>query len=394
MCQAPSIFSLRDQAARRLWLRVVATALILLPVDSLFAEESAQCVSALILREKGAPPIVSVSINHRERKLLVDTGSQTSQFDLSMKADLGKSTGRGYIEYRNSKVSGLLYAAPILDCGRAELKTDSPVICLKVKQRLNELTGIELDGVLGLDYLRKWVLAFDFAKYQMSFQRSLSDDLRRGEKVPLIVKNGRPYVSCQIDGRNVDCLVDTGGIGFLGLADADFEKMPSDAKGLISADRVEAKICREFALGTFKHKNVFVGNTGEFESSIGLHVLNRYRVALDFESGGMYLLPNRDAFEPDHTQCDGALPAYVEVEGKSVLALAILRGSRAEDAGLKTLDVLIAINGKRAGSLSLPAIERLWSQRGSEDVQLLVRRNCFDDDELNDEEVTITIPGK
>lgn len=358
-----------------------------------FASAEEAHILPFVSKERGAPVIVKVTIGGRPRTLLLDTGSGGSLFDDSMVDDLGESLGETTLDLFSGDAAAQRYRPRTILWGAAPLRSKTHVFALNFQDSLHRLSELPFDGILGMDYLRDWVVTIDFDQAQVSLSKTLPNEAALGEKLPLIGGRRSPRIMCKVDGNELECVVDTGCIGSLALSDAGFENLPKDAQSLSFFGNTASKICKQIQIGPWEHHAVPCHKIKRYYCLLGLYALNRYRVTLDVQGGFVYLSPGRYHSEPDHSECDGA---YVSRSGREDggIGVTVLEGSAAHKAGLRNLDRLLTIDGKAAEELGEVAIMRLWSQRGSADLSLKVRRNCYDYDASNDQELAVVIPGK
>jgi hypothetical protein len=350
-------------------------------------------VLPFVSKERGSPVLVQVTIAGRPRTLLIDTGAPASVFDDAMAKDLGAPLGERVLHLLNGDASAQIFSPRTIFWGDVPLKPKSRVYALSFKDGPHRLSELPFAGILGMDYLREWIVTFDFDQAQVSLSKTLPADASLGQKLPLIEGREDPRITCKVDGADLECVVDTGCIGSLSLSESGFDNLPKDAKSLAFFGSTAGKVCREIEIGPWKHQAVSCDKIERSFSLLGLYALNRYRVTLDVPGGFIYLSPGRYHCEPDHSGCDGA---YVSRSGRDeggICVLAVLDGSIAQQAGLKNLDRLLKVDGKAAEELGEVAIHRIWSQRGSADLRLDIRRNGYDYDPSNDQELTVVVPG-
>ena len=371
---------------------LLATFVLLSLAAVLCADEN---VLPFQVKEPGSAVIVRARIKDRDIALLVDTGTRQSHLDESLEDEL-----EGFAGYRRTQPSDdigsvTLWRAPVIRIGSSAMKSDSQIASLKLRSRLNDLTGLPLDGVLGMDYLKKWVVTLDFDRYEMGLSPSLETSLGLGEKIPLRFENDLPFIFCTIESHRHAFMVDTGGLVFATVTPDTFKQFSSGANELKAFNSAVGCYCREFSFGHSVHKAPFIGVLRSAPFNIlGLYCLNRHRIVFDFERQAMFVAPARSFDAPRHDFNDGVHIMHVMHNGKGGHSIEVLQGGDAAIAGLKSEDMLLALDKEDVRDVDVATIRRKWSHRGKRELKVLVRRNAFDEDDANDLEVEAILPAE
>ncbi len=140
---------------------------------------------------------------------MLDTGTTYTIFDKSLKSALGDPIDRATAAAGNGVVRMMLYRMPKASVGTTPLETDSPVSVLDLTS-VREGTGLQVEGVLGMDFLRRHVLRIDFDAARVSFLRSADTDA--GESLDLTYNDADcPCVEGKLpDGAAERFNIDTG----------------------------------------------------------------------------------------------------------------------------------------------------------------------------------------
>jgi hypothetical protein len=126
--------------------------------------------------------LVPVRLDGKDYQFIVDTGMTYSLFDSSLKDHLGQRVGDTLIHTNYSDVKADLYPPPNATVGSLRL-TDDPVICHDLGF-LREVTGYDVYGIIGLDFLDGWIIFIDFDDGRLDIlSPGTTPDRAWGEKV-------------------------------------------------------------------------------------------------------------------------------------------------------------------------------------------------------------------
>ena len=261
--------------------------------------------------------------------------------------------------------------------------------------------GKEIQGIIGYDFIRKFVVKIDYDARTISFFDPQSYQYQGpGDVIPLIIRT-TPFVRARVaaSGRSpIEGLfeIDTGSDGALSinspfvnrhqLLNAARNQSASSEKGLGGeSERVLARI-DYFQLGRFKLASPIVSFSTDTEGSlastendgpIGNEIMRRFKVTIDYSRQRMILEPNEhvsEAFEDDMSgltiDSEGLGCRIFKVSG-------VNEKSPAAEAGVLAGDEIVAIDGKPAGQFTSSQIEKMLMQNGAE-VSLTIRRNGSD----------------
>jgi hypothetical protein len=357
--------------------------------------------------------IVKTRINDGDpHSLLLDTGAQLSAVDeptaegLGIEG-LGEFQGRGAGEGSTTAhlATGVSFRLPGVEI------SNQTVGILPLGERLSKFTGRPLHGVLGYDFTSRFVVDIDYASRTLSLHDPKTFDYAgNGDIVPISLHYGipavratiKPFGSGAIEGT---FLVDTGASDALYLTrpfveahrllDTLIENVRVTVPGvggesLQNVGRVEKlqfggqRIDNPVAF--FAHDRAGAFANPDFAGIIGAEILRRYRVLFDYTNGRMILERNDRFAEPYEFDKSGIMLQAEGLDYRTYRIHAIIDQSPAEEAGLRPGDVLVEIDGRPAGELSLVEISAelfrngrtlsIRVQRGEElvDVGLTLRR--------------------
>ncbi len=259
--------------------------------------------------------------------------------------------------------------------------------------------GRRVDGVIGYDFFKLFVVEVDYAAKTINLYDPRSYEYRgAGEVVPFTLREGHPYARVRLgfEGHapvEGDFEIDTGSDGSLSvnrpfaekhrllelLPDASAAKTGAGAGGETSY--VESRV-REIGLGRFTFERPVVtfsrdsegeGASAKSDGQLGGEIFRRFRVVFDYSRGRMILEPNANFSDPFGADSSGL---DIVAEGRDLRTFtvnAVEPGSPAAEAGLREEDVIVAVDGRPAADFDLDQLTRLFMQAGRE-YELTVRR--------------------
>jgi len=303
--------------------------------------------------------ILPVKFNDREYWFLLDTGSSFTIFDASFKYDLGELQGKASVKTPRNVVNAEVYTAPEAYLGALNLKSCAGVICLDVEQA-GYVEGKKVSGLIGMNFLRKYMVHIDFDVDTISFIESAQgEQLRWGQCCDISYDAGG---LAHIEGTvfldiPVKFMIDTGHSSTGSLEERVFQQILSQKKartieasfitmGGVIRER-EARI-NDLSIGSLHYRDLIFS---ELDSSIlGLEFLARHSVIFDFPNRRLYLEEGRDYRRRDERDMSGLRLAMVY--DKTVVH-SVEVGSPAEKAGLKAGDVIIKVGPKPASQYDI-----------------------------------------
>ena len=111
--------------------------------------------------------IVPVRVGTKDYPFVVDTGCTGSIFDLSLRPHLGGPVGSERMRTTNGEISVDLFRPPDARVGSLTF-TGSPVGCRDLTP-IREASGRSIQGLLGLDFLKEWIVRIDFDEGRVDF---------------------------------------------------------------------------------------------------------------------------------------------------------------------------------------------------------------------------------
>ena len=243
-------------------------------------------------------------------------------------------------------------------------------------ESLSSANGRQMAGILGYELFKYFVVDIDYASNLMNLYDPAGYQYRgAGQIIPLNVQDdGEIYVTAKVQapgGNQIEgeFVIDTGGNRTLLLSREFVEQhrlVESIGKTLmVRGGGVGGEIqlamgrLKSLQLGQFVINNPVAGFTkvGQIADAgkagnIGGGFLMRFRVIFDYSRKRMILEPNARLSEPDEFDMSGAALMSEGPEYSIVKVIRVRPDSPAALAGLKPLDVIIAVDGEPAKSVN------------------------------------------
>jgi hypothetical protein len=365
---------------------------LLVTAASVATQDSRQLVDAPLPLEQfavasdGDVLLLPVTFGEKKYLFVLDTGSAITVYDTSL--PLGKPKGKAEVETSNGNTIAELFDAPDASVGGLSLRVGPHVLGADLS-RLRQVTGHEIAGILGMDFLGKYVVQIDFDRGKVLFLRAAGP--KSGQAVPFSRQKQGPQVKVDMPGleRPETFLVDTGSSGYgrlkkelaEGLAkEGNAKKVGDGLTVTLSETMPHRKWQVEYlSLGGFRHRDAVLAESQD--NILGLGYWSRYVVTFDFPNSMMYLKRGNAFDRPPDLDRSGL--HLLRVQGETVVH-SVDAGSPAAVSGVRPNDVIVKIAGERADQSRLFTLRRhLCSD--SKELQVAIRRGKVQS------EVTITL---
>ncbi len=270
---------------------------------------------------------------------------------------------------------------------------------------LDQAEGLDVNGVVGYELLKRLIARVEYAREKLTFILPEAFQEPAGAaQVPFTFEDNTPQVEGEIDGIKGLFTIDTGGRASLTLNGPFVKEHGLEAK---YAPRVEALSGWGVGGGVrslfTRAKTLKLGGVEVpapltdlalvekgalanryFAGNVGGGVLKRFDVTFDYSKKRMFLEPNESFARPDAYDRAGL---WLNRDEAGFKVMDVTANGPAAEAGLKTGDVITAIDGRNAKDLVLPEVRSQFKTSapgtnvrltvktgaGSRDVTLVLR---------------------
>ena len=311
---------------------------------------------------------------------LLDTGATASYFD----TERAKTLGLGQDNFAKG-VS--------LDFPGAKLLNQK---FLPQRLGFGIYNGHAIDGLLGYDFISRFVIEIDYVNNTVSLHEPksykysgsgeivpltlLEDD--SGGKVPLVQVKIMQQGRAAVEGKFMADIAVRTAVSF-NTPFVDANKLLQSAGQTIQVPLGGGAAVREskqsigrvpsIQFGGFTFKKpvaiYFQDKQGvvaspEFDGIIGAEILRRFNVIFDYSRRQMILEPNRYISESEEYDMSGMLLIAEGTDFKTFKVRRTIENSPATLAGLREGDIISAVDGKSTSNLTLEQVRQMFKQKG------------------------------
>ncbi len=257
--------------------------------------------------------------------------------------------------------------------------------------------GRRMDGILGAEFFRRFVVEIDFLKKELSlYEPGAFSYQGSGKILPLSFRDNHPYVKAKLllPGREAiegEFVIDSGSNFPLILLPAFVERhqirqaVPSArsvfGRGVGGEIMMPLGRANQLQLGRFNisqpvtalPREGFFGAHGK-SGNIGAAILRRFKVVFDYARSRVILEPNERFADPYAYDMSGL---QLVTEGPDFTLARIRRvlpDSPAAEAGLQPADEIVTVNGRAATELRLAGIREML-RLPDKQYQLQIKRD-------------------
>jgi hypothetical protein len=298
----------------------------------------------------------------------------------------GLGEGDAYEAYVTSALKVDIPGLVSYDVAAAILKTDH--------FGLSNFAGIPIHGLLGYEFFNNLAVKIDFADSSITVSRPKDLKLsKQGTKIPLKIENRKPYLQAKVTfpngaKTNDKLILDLGAGHPLSLENIIQkhglpQKFIAANLGVGLTGPISGFLSRvnELDIGRFKLKGVItsfpvktegVVQTEERDGNLGIGVLKRFTVVIDYPDSALYLKPGPNLNSPFEHDMSG-LEYYRTGENYDHVVISrVEAGSPADEIGLEKDDEIMSINFKPVTKLTLEEIDALFKSQDDRSLLLEV----------------------
>lgn len=265
---------------------------------------------------------------------------------------------------------------------------------------LSNYAGIPIHGLLGYEFFSSFAVKINFEDSTLTVGEPKNIRIfKRGDKLPLSIEDRKPYITTRVvlpDGKPTESklIVDLGAGHPLSLENLVAQnnglpdKFISANLGMGLTGPISGYLSRigQIDIGKYKLKNVITSFpdfvikkndslTVKRDGNLGIDILKRFTLILDYQSGVIYFKPNiwfHNPFEHDMSGleyfCGGA-------DLKHIVINRVEKGSAADDVGLEKDDEIVRINFKSVRDMSIEEIDGIFKSRVDRSILLDIYHN-------------------
>jgi hypothetical protein len=339
-------------------------------------------------------------VDGHEMNFILDTGAGATSIDLNTAKRLGIRLGQTFSV--GGAGPGRVGGARVEDASVtiAGSSIRQPVASAIDLSHLPPLEAHRLDGILGYDFISRYVVAIDYVKHELRlYDRDAFHYDGTGVSVPVTIINLFPHIDADVklaDGETIRgrMVIDVGSAGSLSLTKAwvDDHRLRgrlgatirrTGGGGVGGAVTSDVGRAESITIGGVELSHPLVNLFGDsagalsrsssWDGNIGGAILRRFTLYLDYRGKRMIFEPNamlHDAFETDMS---GVL-LRMDDSLTTMIVERVASESPASEAGLMRNDVIVSVDGIPGSQRVLGELrERL--RRPGEHVVFVVRRD-------------------
>lgn len=298
-------------------------------------------------------------------------------------------------DYEAYVASGLKFNMPGItgeNIGTAILKKD--------QFNLSNYAGIPIHGLIGYEFFDSFAVKINFSDSSLTVGELKNIRVfNKSNKLPITIEDRKPYITTNVrftDGELLKCkLVIDLGAGHPLLLESQAMVNCALAQKLISANLgvgitgpIKGFLSRvnEIELAKYKLKNIITSFPDEDttrmqeysvkrDGNLGINILKKFDMIIDYQSGNMYIKPNTLFNEPFEHDMSG-MEYYADgPDLKKIFINRVEENSPADEVGLETGDEILAINFKPIEKMTVEEIDNIFQSREDRSLLLEISRH-------------------
>jgi hypothetical protein len=301
-------------------------------------------------------------VNGHPADVMLDSGAATTVIDTGFAARIGLSGGQA-ITMRGQSGTQAATVVPDVSFGAGPLSLKSQVVLLDLAPVTRGI-GRQIDMVLGRQAFEAGIVDIDFEKGELHFRPRDGFAAPSGAtRLPLTRAGGIRQIPISIGNRApILADFDLGHGGSMLLARPDWQNDPelsglrtavTQAGGVGGVSEKRLAVLPSVTVGGHKFEQVpSLLNLRDTElpthgANIGIELLRRFRIALDFTGDTLWLTPVASAMAEPLSK--DRLGMRAEMDGDALKVVYVSPGSPAAAAGLKPGDRITAVGDVKVG---------------------------------------------
>jgi len=327
----------------------------------------------------GDPILLPVTFKDKELLFVLDTGSSHTAFDTSLRNELGEVKKIEKALTHGTPITAELFDAPKAFLGPLNLQDSGQVSCLDLKIH-SLIDGRKISGIIGMNFLRRYVIQIDFDKGTLSFlQTAKGQHSNWGIELAIWYNSlGLPFIKSSIlKNINVDFMIDTASNSTGGLGSDIFkqiltknelttsETLIATASGVIQKREVRID---SISVGSFEYEKLIFSEANW--SYLGLLFLSRHIVTLDFPNKRIYLRKGKEFKRGDETDMSGL--HLLRISNQTVV-YSVDEDSPAQKAGIMPKDIILKVDDKDANTYNIYDLRRLLMSEDKRNITMTIK---------------------
>jgi len=310
--------------------------------------------------------LVPLAVGDRRFRAEIDTGTNLNYYDASLRELLGPARGSTVVRGALGDVSYELRDAPRAFVGALPVKGDDVAVDPELRERIADAGHMDVRCILGMDFLKDYVLRIDFDAGKLQFLRSAGPDpglalpmqFDSGQLPVVTVRlgNGRLAAKFILDTGNEDnggALIDSAIFNRLSKAGDLVPLGTADVRALsIRATARFGQLQTKFELGPFWHEGLMVTETKL--NALSLSYLSRFTVTIDFPNKVLYLKTGRRFAAP---LSDNRSGMQLKRKGALTVVATVDPETLAADLGIMPGDIVLSVGDLDGATARLYALE-------------------------------------
>jgi len=381
----------------QIWLIFILFAVNVLAKNTLVATIPFEMVGSYI--------VLDVRINQSTKlKMILDTGLRNTiitelhpkdSVDLTSGGQIdlqGLGSGKNFMAYESTENR--------IQIGKITLSNRLVYSFKEDLFNLSKHTGVKINGLLGVDFFRDYVVQIDYSHRRLRMYRHEQFIAPKGYGVmPMTLQRQKMYIHLSVletdsARQTIKMLIDTGAeltAWFETLTNKAVNIPEKSIRGRIGEGlsgeingvfaRVQqlciADFCVKDPIVAFPDSAAIsqIARTSDRDGTIGGQLLNRFNLIIDTHNRKFYFKPNSTFKNPFTYNIAGIEVAHTSGLFPQVEVIHVWKDSPAERAGIQVGDLISEINFQRLSEISIAEVRHYFQKPSKNPLKMLVERN-------------------